>query len=1179
MDSKPDFRRENDGELTLRASPAALAPDSPLPPRASSKERQPRKAPEPTDAEMLECAMEVDVAAPPSAPAVPPAPPATSRPRRKATQRSEAPPAAPEGPVLPPSWKHHLPKEQHDWVSRALFKSDKAGKAVLVDGLQMWWYPPPPPPVHHQPPSSPDAFFTRPFCLWMPYRMWAIKLLCKQANCHRVGQHLTSCGLYKTVRRVLDIDGWYFMATEYLECHRCRKKVAGWSQDILEQLDPAHRARFPAILTYRLSCDMKVVRLMRERSLGNSTTMLYHKLREQHSEAWMSRTLQYLAVCKKFQVPGVEVQHVVPPPPMVPIPSPHWLLTIHARDVRTRIGEMKARVTSIFGSILKIHSTKKVVKKLAGAAAGTAAWVTNVGNEHGQILMSVLTAHEGAGLLPMAAGLMGRYADAGVPPPKLLYVDRDCCSGTGRSRAAAMFHKWEELVVRLDVWHLMRRFAVGVTTDSHQLYGLFMAKLSACIFEWDAADVARLREAVEAEMEEKQGIVGLTEEQLNSKLTPKLLGRHCRRHTRGAQETEELIDQLLAAFRGVADTMGIPLLDAERMGAIWETQRQHLSCVQDPPGLQLYTKTGQVTRGGVILPVYRCARGCTSLESFHLHLNHFIPGTSANAENFQAYLLEGLVRWNEDHAATAADQAGQVLRCYSGHLQHSLNELSQQLLGYKLVEDCTKPGEYTGELIGVEYLYSQQCRELREDIGRDPDAPDGDPDDEPECEEEPLPSRYLGDEGDLTFAPLTATDPRHGLPVARAEPEAPPSRALSVDAPTAPAPPPSVGATSVVDDADVFRGPDGALGYDRVVRLARHLVELRDEPCFSERHVADIVALWNSLPEVDRQRVSYLARHRERLPEGQFKASHSKAAVCSGTESLKRSLLGQGTRPAQWPNASRLVEAICLELCAIHPRGQKIAGVKVNRWAVILHDYGRIRRMVLNSPALMKATALQLFEINQRTLSVWHNNLQKKQELAVLAMEIPVPNPGLTAAIPLSEPRQRVPEPEHPKPFKYPSPLDLSGKAVRRGPRPVPASASAVPFTDIRPPPLQHPAPESMAHSASLPAAAMTPPPQPLHLIPPPPTHPTSLQPGQEGKVWSRTTEWRRRKAAEESAKQRGVAVPTRLTHMHYKCSKCGQPKTKEFGHTRVHNTFFCATAEGKTVDEWRAEQSKGTKD
>lgn len=268
----------------------------------------------------------------------------------------------------------------------------------------------------------------------------------------------------------------------------------------------------------------------------------------------------------------------------------------------------------------------QVTKKLAGAAAGTAAWVTNVGNEHGQVLMSVLTTHEGGGLLPMAAGLMGRYRDAGVPPPTLLYVDRDCCSATGKSRAAAMFHEWEELDVRLDVWHLMRRFAAGLTTDSHQLYGLFMSKLSACIFAWDAADVARLREAVQAELEEKQGIAGLTEEQLTSKLTPKQLARHCRRSTRGAEETEQLIGQLLAAFRDVTDTMGIPLLDAERMDAIWDTQRQHLRCIQDPPGLQLYVKTGQLTKGGVVLPVYRCARGTTSLESFHHHLNNFIPG-------------------------------------------------------------------------------------------------------------------------------------------------------------------------------------------------------------------------------------------------------------------------------------------------------------------------------------------------------------------------------------------------------------------------------------------------------------------------------------------------------------------------------------------------------------------------
>jgi len=36
-------------------------------------------------------------------------------------------------------------------------------------------------------------------------------------------------------------------------------------------------------------------------------------------------------------------------------------------------------------------------QKLSGPAKGTAQWLTSVGNEVGQVLMSVLTANEGAG--------------------------------------------------------------------------------------------------------------------------------------------------------------------------------------------------------------------------------------------------------------------------------------------------------------------------------------------------------------------------------------------------------------------------------------------------------------------------------------------------------------------------------------------------------------------------------------------------------------------------------------------------------------------------------------------------------------------------------------------------------------------------------------------------------------
>jgi hypothetical protein len=103
---------------------------------------------------------------------------------------------------------------------------------------------------------------------------------------------------------------------------------------------------------------------------------------------------------------------------------------------------------------------------------------------------------------------------------------------------------------------------------------------------------------------------------------------HCKRVTRGTVETTKLISNLLKSLDGAkgCDTLGVPLFDSERIKEIWKAQSQHVCCIQDPPGLQLYTQVSTLTKGGIVLPVYRCARGSTSLESFHLHMNRFIPG-------------------------------------------------------------------------------------------------------------------------------------------------------------------------------------------------------------------------------------------------------------------------------------------------------------------------------------------------------------------------------------------------------------------------------------------------------------------------------------------------------------------------------------------------------------------------
>lgn len=65
--------------------------------------------------------------------------------------------------------------------------------------------------------------------------------------------------------------------------------------------------------------------------------------------------------------------------------------------------------------ILKIDSTK-VCRKLQGSAAGTASWATNVGNERGKVVASVLTDFEDvASLKELAEGLVRRYYNAGEP--------------------------------------------------------------------------------------------------------------------------------------------------------------------------------------------------------------------------------------------------------------------------------------------------------------------------------------------------------------------------------------------------------------------------------------------------------------------------------------------------------------------------------------------------------------------------------------------------------------------------------------------------------------------------------------------------------------------------------------------------------------------------------------------
>uniref|UniRef100_A0A1A8E6E1 Uncharacterized protein n=1 Tax=Nothobranchius kadleci TaxID=1051664 RepID=A0A1A8E6E1_NOTKA len=207
-----------------------------------------------------------------------------------------------------------------------------------------------------------------------------------------------------------------------------------------------------------------------------------------------------------------------------------------------------------------------------------------------------------------------------------------------------------------------------------------------------------------------------------------------------------------------------------------------------------------------------------------------------------------------------------------------------------MVKDFTKPAAYTGELIGVEYLFQQTGRVL-EDVSVDPDAPDdaaaiSDLDEVDEGIQEDVddhvaaiilevPSTSTSGaarSGDPAVAP--GSEPAH--PAHHAPPEVPGSQT------------PEEKHSS--DSEEEIQGPDGQPGYQHVLKLAQALVELRSLQGLSDSRVDRLIALWHRLPERDKQRIVYPSRYRERQPKGRFKAAKGKDTSFPGIVSSSMKL-------------------------------------------------------------------------------------------------------------------------------------------------------------------------------------------------------------------------------------------------------------------------------------------------
>ncbi|KAH3828481.1 hypothetical protein DPMN_130456 [Dreissena polymorpha] len=173
----------------------------------------------------------------------------------------------------------------------------------------------------------------------------------------------------------------------------------------------------------------------------------------------------YLAFKQAAARDLVTIPAFVNTPALHNLPRHRWFEKVYQLDVISRLDFELAEFTSTFGEILKIDSTMKITNYLAANRA------TN-------ILMYFLSEGKGRGLKQMLVGIISRYSNAGVPPPKVMYPVRDCCGLEIRYTNVADDLKDEQFVEQPGI------SLPGENTTS-QVLKLSSSKLQRLIYLWE----------------------------------------------------------------------------------------------------------------------------------------------------------------------------------------------------------------------------------------------------------------------------------------------------------------------------------------------------------------------------------------------------------------------------------------------------------------------------------------------------------------------------------------------------------------------------------------------------------------------------------------------------------------------------------------------------------------------
>ncbi|KAF4747509.1 hypothetical protein FOZ63_016854, partial [Perkinsus olseni] len=255
-------------------------------------------------------------------------------------------------------------------------------------------------------------------------------------TCPECSRALQSKGIYPSAELIEGSGGRVWFCQERYQCPashaggKAAKDFRSSDNRLLSQLPICLREQLPYTQSYLSGVETRILNFLLDRrgnalSIAGLSRMVETLQRAEYERA----ELAYYSACHRHQVLARVVHPNYPPfPPLPPARTPIFWKRLFASFIYAHWGELVSQMCSVGGSILKVDGSKKVAKQIL--EAGSASWLVTMYNENSEVVKSIFSNDESeVELKRLAVDLMDRYERNQWEPPRVLYVDKDCCQG------------------------------------------------------------------------------------------------------------------------------------------------------------------------------------------------------------------------------------------------------------------------------------------------------------------------------------------------------------------------------------------------------------------------------------------------------------------------------------------------------------------------------------------------------------------------------------------------------------------------------------------------------------------------------------------------------------------------------------------------------------------------------